>query len=172
MLLQSCALLPRVCRSLLLSQARKMSGSPSQEAARKTSGSCVFCSIVSKEAPANILREEERFLVFPDISPAAEHHLLVIPKVITVALALLRVMSLMVVSLILASLMVFLLTSLILMSSMSLLVVVSQEHIVEVRSLGAQDVQMVRDMEQVLVYNCLLYIFIVFFFCFFFVCLF
>jgi histidine triad (HIT) family protein len=50
-------------------------------AARRMVGSCVFCRIVSREAPAAVLREDERFIVFPDISPAAAHHLLVVPKV-------------------------------------------------------------------------------------------
>merc|ERR1712098_1028500 len=36
--------------------------------------------IVAKEAPANILYEDEKLLVFTDRSPAAKHHFLVIPK--------------------------------------------------------------------------------------------
>lgn len=48
---------------------------------RMSSTSCVFCKIISRESPSNILHEDEQFLVFPDISPAANHHLLVIPKV-------------------------------------------------------------------------------------------
>ena len=65
----------------------------------RMSSNCVFCKIVTKETPSNILHEvgshrleilatnltpflqDDQFLVFPDISPAAEHHLLVIPKV-------------------------------------------------------------------------------------------
>jgi diadenosine tetraphosphate (Ap4A) HIT family hydrolase len=65
----------------------------------RMSSNCVFCKIVTKVTPSNILHEvcshrleilathltpflqDEQFLVFPDISPAAEHHLLVIPKV-------------------------------------------------------------------------------------------
>ena len=60
---------------------------------------CIFCKIAAKEAPAKILFEvdfvidkskvlwneyfaqDEKFVVFPDRSPAAEHHYLVIPKV-------------------------------------------------------------------------------------------
>ena len=41
--------------------------------------------IVAKEAPANILFEDDRFVVFPDISPAAKVHLLVITKVLSSA---------------------------------------------------------------------------------------
>lgn len=65
----------------------------------RMSSNCVFCKIVTKETPSNILHEvgscrlgilttnitstlqDDQFLVFPDISPAAQHHLLVIPKV-------------------------------------------------------------------------------------------
>ena len=42
----------------------------------------VLYRIVAKEAPANILFEDDRFVVFPDISPAAKVHLLVITKVL------------------------------------------------------------------------------------------
>jgi len=42
---------------------------------------CIFCKIAAKEAPAKILFEDEKFVVFPDRSPAADHHYLVIPKV-------------------------------------------------------------------------------------------
>jgi histidine triad (HIT) family protein len=41
---------------------------------------CIFCNIAKKEAPAEIVSEDERFLVFPDIHPKAETHLLLIPK--------------------------------------------------------------------------------------------
>ena len=43
---------------------------------------CLCGRIVAKEAPANILFEDDRFVVFPDISPAAKVHLLVITKVL------------------------------------------------------------------------------------------
>ena len=41
---------------------------------------CVFCKIANKEAPAEIVYEDEEFLAFPDIRPKAPVHLLVIPK--------------------------------------------------------------------------------------------
>ena len=63
----------------------------------RMTSNCVFCKIVTREAPSNILHEvgtelddslsywssvqDEQFLVFPDISPASKHHLLVIAKV-------------------------------------------------------------------------------------------
>jgi len=41
---------------------------------------CVFCKIVNKELPSEILYEDERFLVFKDIKPKAPIHVLIIPK--------------------------------------------------------------------------------------------
>lgn len=41
---------------------------------------CIFCKIVRKEIPADIVLEDEKFLVFHDIKPEASLHLLIIPK--------------------------------------------------------------------------------------------
>ena len=41
---------------------------------------CIFCKIVKKEAPAHIVREDARTLVFMDLFPASNGHVLVIPK--------------------------------------------------------------------------------------------
>lgn len=41
---------------------------------------CVFCKIVSKESPAEILYENDKFVCFRDIRPAAPHHYLVVPR--------------------------------------------------------------------------------------------
>lgn len=41
---------------------------------------CIFCKIVKKEIPAEIVYENEDVLVFKDIKPAAPIHLLLIPK--------------------------------------------------------------------------------------------
>jgi histidine triad (HIT) family protein len=41
---------------------------------------CLFCRIVSKEIPANIVYEDEHFLAFLDIRPLSPGHALVIPK--------------------------------------------------------------------------------------------
>jgi histidine triad (HIT) family protein len=41
---------------------------------------CIFCAIVSRDAPAQIVDEDERTLSFMDINPATDGHALVIPK--------------------------------------------------------------------------------------------
>jgi histidine triad (HIT) family protein len=42
---------------------------------------CIFCKIVKKEAPAQIVLENNTLLVIKNIKPVADVHLLVIPKV-------------------------------------------------------------------------------------------
>lgn len=41
---------------------------------------CIFCKIVNKEIPANIVYEDANFLAFLDIHPKSPGHTLVIPK--------------------------------------------------------------------------------------------
>jgi len=41
---------------------------------------CLFCKIVDKEIPSNIVAENEDFLAFHDINPKAPVHILAIPK--------------------------------------------------------------------------------------------
>lgn len=41
---------------------------------------CIFCKIVKKEIPCNLVYEDKNFLVFLDIKPINHGHLLVIPK--------------------------------------------------------------------------------------------
>lgn len=41
---------------------------------------CIFCQIALKQKEAKLVYEDDEFLAFPDIHPAAEHHYLVIPK--------------------------------------------------------------------------------------------
>ncbi len=41
---------------------------------------CLFCKIVKKEIPADIVYENENLLVFKDINPQAPVHVLAIPK--------------------------------------------------------------------------------------------
>jgi len=42
---------------------------------------CLFCKIINKEIPSNIILEDENFLAFHDINPKAPVHILAIPKV-------------------------------------------------------------------------------------------
>jgi histidine triad (HIT) family protein len=41
---------------------------------------CLFCKIVKKEAPSDIVYEDDSFIAFKDINPKAEVHLLIVPK--------------------------------------------------------------------------------------------
>ncbi|OGI95568.1 hypothetical protein A2917_03385 [Candidatus Nomurabacteria bacterium RIFCSPLOWO2_01_FULL_42_17] len=41
---------------------------------------CIFCKIVKKEIPAEIVYEDENFLAFLDIHPKAAGHTQIIPK--------------------------------------------------------------------------------------------
>jgi histidine triad (HIT) family protein len=41
---------------------------------------CIFCKIVARQIPAQVVYEDEDVLAFKDINPAAPVHLLVIPK--------------------------------------------------------------------------------------------
>lgn len=41
---------------------------------------CIFCQIVSKTAPGDILYEDDDVMVFKDIKPASKNHFLSIPK--------------------------------------------------------------------------------------------
>ncbi|MBI2635118.1 MAG: histidine triad nucleotide-binding protein [Parcubacteria group bacterium] len=41
---------------------------------------CIFCKIVKKEIPADIVLEDNEMMAFKDIRPKAPVHLLIIPK--------------------------------------------------------------------------------------------
>ncbi|MCD5397222.1 MAG: histidine triad nucleotide-binding protein [Candidatus Pacebacteria bacterium] len=41
---------------------------------------CIFCQIINKEAPADIVYEDNSVIVFKDINPSAPIHLLIVPK--------------------------------------------------------------------------------------------
>ena len=41
---------------------------------------CIFCQIVARELPADIVYEDEELAVFKDINPNAPVHLLIVPK--------------------------------------------------------------------------------------------
>lgn len=42
---------------------------------------CLFCNIIQKKIPADIVFENETILAFKDIQPQAPIHILIIPKV-------------------------------------------------------------------------------------------
>lgn len=41
---------------------------------------CIFCKIIEKEIPSNVIYEDDRILCFHDLSPEAPVHALIIPK--------------------------------------------------------------------------------------------
>ncbi len=41
---------------------------------------CLFCKIIKKEIPSNIILENDNYLAFHDINPKAPIHILAIPK--------------------------------------------------------------------------------------------
>lgn len=44
------------------------------------SSDCLFCKIVNREVPTEFLYEDDHFVVFKDINPAAPVHLLLVPR--------------------------------------------------------------------------------------------
>ncbi len=42
---------------------------------------CIFCKIIKKEIPSEIVYEDDKVLAFKDINPVAPVHVLIIPKV-------------------------------------------------------------------------------------------
>ena len=41
---------------------------------------CLFCKIINKEVPSDIIYEDEKVIAFKDIHPKAPIHLLIVPK--------------------------------------------------------------------------------------------
>jgi histidine triad (HIT) family protein len=41
---------------------------------------CIFCGIIKKEIPSEIVYEDEKIIAFKDINPLAPVHILIIPK--------------------------------------------------------------------------------------------
>lgn len=41
---------------------------------------CIFCKIIRKELPSNIVYENEKVIAFPDINPKTPVHILIVPK--------------------------------------------------------------------------------------------
>lgn len=42
---------------------------------------CIFCKIAQKKTDTEIIKETKNFIVFPDKSPSAPIHFLIVPKV-------------------------------------------------------------------------------------------
>lgn len=42
---------------------------------------CIFCKIINKEIPSKIVYEDEKIICFHDVSPMADVHVLVVPKI-------------------------------------------------------------------------------------------
>ena len=41
---------------------------------------CIFCKILKKEIPADIVHEDDDLIAFSDINPKAKIHILIVPK--------------------------------------------------------------------------------------------
>lgn len=41
---------------------------------------CIFCKIINREIPSQIVYEDEKVIAFNDVNPAAPIHILVVPK--------------------------------------------------------------------------------------------
>lgn len=41
---------------------------------------CIFCKIINKEIPANIVYEDNNLIAFLDINPISDGHTLIVPK--------------------------------------------------------------------------------------------
>ncbi|HHX13438.1 MAG TPA: histidine triad nucleotide-binding protein [Clostridiales bacterium] len=41
---------------------------------------CIFCKIINKEIPSDIVYEDEKVVAFRDLEPQAPVHLLIVPK--------------------------------------------------------------------------------------------
>ncbi len=41
---------------------------------------CIFCRIIAREVPSNLIYEDKDVVAFPDINPVAPKHILIVPK--------------------------------------------------------------------------------------------
>ena len=48
---------------------------------------CIFCKIVAREIPADVVYQDEEFMAFRDIQPQAPKHIVIIPKTHVVSIA-------------------------------------------------------------------------------------
>lgn len=42
---------------------------------------CIFCKIINREIPSEIMYEDDKMIAFKDVNPVAPVHILMIPKV-------------------------------------------------------------------------------------------
>lgn len=42
--------------------------------------SCIFCRIIAKEIPSQVVREEKTWVAIRDVQPQAPHHILLLPR--------------------------------------------------------------------------------------------
>jgi histidine triad (HIT) family protein len=42
---------------------------------------CVFCKIINRDLPSNIIYEDDAVIAFKDLQPAAPVHVLIVPKI-------------------------------------------------------------------------------------------
>lgn len=42
--------------------------------------SCIFCKIINREIPSDIVYEDDKIIAFKDVNPVAPVHVLIIPK--------------------------------------------------------------------------------------------
>ena len=45
-----------------------------------TDPNCIFCKIIDKQIPANLIKEEKDYVVLRDINPQAPTHVLIVPR--------------------------------------------------------------------------------------------
>ncbi|KAA8583593.1 adenosine 5'-monophosphoramidase HINT1 [Etheostoma spectabile] len=65
------------CRRLICAN---MADEMAKAQASKPGGDTIFGKIIRKEIPAKLLYEDDQCVAFPDISPQAPTHILVVPK--------------------------------------------------------------------------------------------
>lgn len=62
----------------VLAEKRRMSGDVGTAPPERSK--CIFCKISDGVEPSNIVHQDDEFVVFPDMRPAAPHHYLIVPR--------------------------------------------------------------------------------------------
>ncbi|KAK8729174.1 hypothetical protein OTU49_008664 [Cherax quadricarinatus] len=63
-----------------MSTESKETPQTSQPTQTEERGKCIFCKICDGVQPTNIVYQDEEFVVFPDMRPAAPHHYLILTR--------------------------------------------------------------------------------------------